>query len=295
MKNKFKNILLFTLLGISFLGIQDFCRNQTHGFSLGKTISSYPNKGELKLNPDELSSIQEILKQPFHYLKKGYQCYAFVSQDEKYVLKLLNWKPLEAPSWTRHLPRILKISLLEGKRRKKEHDFNSYEIAFNELKEETGLVYLHLEKTEGLDTPICIYDPIKIRHIIPADQIEFILQKKTELFLPFFEKNKNDDEKMFSFFSQLLNVVQNRTKKNIIDSDISLEHNLGVCEGKPILYDVGNLSYKEATSAPLSESLQKELKLVLNWLKINNPKLAGFLSQKIELAEIFNSESEESP
>jgi uncharacterized alpha/beta hydrolase family protein len=215
-------------------------------------------------------------------MTKGLQCYVFVSEDDKYVLKLLKWKEIEPPLWTQYVPDSWVADLKKRKKEKKEHDFTSYQIAADELKEETGLIYLHLQKTEGLDTTLCLYDPLQIRHIVPADGIEFILQKKAEGFLSYFEKHQNDEEKMAPFFSSFVHVIQKRIDKNISDSDISLEYNTGICEDKPVLFDIGNLSRLKENNTHSHETLQKELQIVLSWLQKNSPHLVSVLEKNLE-------------
>lgn len=283
MKKIAKNTTLLILFSLLVLGIQDLCRKQTKGFALLKAKSSYGSKGPIGLSPEELVPIQSILSQPFHFLTKGLQCYVFVSEDEKYVLKLLKWKELEPPLWVRCLPNSWLTQLKREKKEKKEFDFTSYQIAWDELKEETGLIYLHLQQTEGLDTTLCLYDPIKVRHQVPSDTIEFILQTKAAPFLPYFEQNQNNEEKMVSFFSSFVKILQNRIQKGIGDSDVSLEYNMGVSEdGTPFLFDIGNLSRIEEKKDQPYASLKKESKLALIWLSQNNPKVALFLEKQIQ-------------
>lgn len=276
MNTKIKFLLYLLLFALGFLGVQDFCRKQTRGFTLAKARSSCQSQENLELSKKELQSIQTILDQPFSFLTRGLQCYVFVSQDEKYVLKLLKWKELELPFWAKCLPTAWTSAMRAQKQRKKEHDFTSYQIAFNELKEETGLVYLHLHKTKGLNADLCLYDPLKIQHRIPADQIEFILQKKADPFLPFFESNKDHEIQLQSFLSNFVEILRKRMEKKISDSDISLEYNMGIYEGTPLLFDIGNLTQVD------SICLKNESRLVMEWLKSNSPHLASFLEKELE-------------
>ncbi len=286
MMKLFKVTTILLLLCLGFLGLQDLCRKQTKGFALAKARSSYDLKGHLGLSEQEIAPVRSILSKPFRFMTKGLQCYVFVSEDNKYVLKLLKWKEIEPPLWTRYVPDSWVADLKKRKKEKKEHDFTSYQIARDELKEETGLIYLHLQKTEGLDTTLCLYDPLRIRHLVPADDIEFILQKKAESFLSYFTKHKNDEEKMASFFSSFVHVIQKRIEKHISDSDISLEYNTGICENKPVLFDIGNLSHLKENTTSSYDTLQKELQIVHSWLQKNSPSLVSCLEKNIEEASL---------
>ena len=59
---------------------------------------------------------------------------------------------------------------------------------------------------------------------------------------------------------------------------------MGVSDGKPVLYDIGNLSRIEEKEMKLSsqEFLKKEMRLVLSWLHQNYPQGAIFLEKEIE-------------
>ena len=47
----------------------------------------FPLQGHSQLNPGK--DVIEGLSQPFFYLGRGHQCYAFSSKDDRFVLKLL--------------------------------------------------------------------------------------------------------------------------------------------------------------------------------------------------------------
>lgn len=270
-----KKILYLLLFTLCFAGIQDFCHKKTQGFTLDKARSSENSSHRPSISLEEHPSLPSILGQPFYFFKKGLQCYVFISEDQKYVLKLFRWKELEPSLISKLLPSFWTRDNLLQKKKKKEHDFTSYQIAQDELIEETGLTFLHLEKTTGLNIPLYLYDPLLIRHIIPADDIEFLLQKKVDTFLPYFEKNKNHLETLYPFFSKLAELLQSRVEKRISDSDISLQYNMGICEGAPILFDIGNLTKTEEIRT-YRESLEYEARLIVGWLAENSPELKVF-------------------
>ena len=278
----FSFLLSLFLIALGFAIVGDFCHQKTHGFTLQKIVSSKKEISEKSpLSSQELHSIQKALNQPFRFLSKGHQCYAFISQDEKYILKFLRWNKIEPPFWTEYLPPNWTHKFYQDRKEKKSLDFASYEIAFNELKEETGVLYLHLEKTKFLNTSLCLYDAIKVRYFLPSDDVEFILQKKVDLFPSYLEKNKKNTEELYSFFSKLTSLLSLRYQKGIHDSDISLEYNMGVIDGNPILFDIGNLK-KEKESLSKQDFLQKESKLVQAFLKRKYPEFNLYFEKELE-------------
>lgn len=283
MKRTLLSLIYLVTFLICFIGVKDFCQKQTKGFCLQKVISKNKSEEDINdsLSKEELKSVQTILSQPFYFFKRGLQCYVFISEDSKYVLKFFRWKQLEPSIWSSYLPSTWLKQEKDLKEIRKKHDFTSYKIAFEELQEETGTLFLHLSKTKGLNTPLCFFDPLHIRHTVEADQIEFILQKKTDLFLSYFEQHKKDPQKLELFLLQLLDLLEKRFIRQISDSDISLEYNMGVLNEKPVLFDIGNLT-KKNTPISFKEFLKQESKLVLEWLKNNDPALAFFLENRIE-------------
>lgn len=283
MKNILKKFSTFLLFAVCVIALQDFCQKRTQGFSLSKAKSASKEYETLNLSIEEKKPLELILNQPFHFMKKGLQCYAFESSDGKYVLKLLRWKQIEAPFFIKFLPFSWTRQTQMEKRKKKEHDFTSYHIAFNELKEDTGLIYLHLKKTKGLNISLPLYDAIEVKHLISLDDYEFILQKKTDLFSSFFEENK-ESEKMRSFLKELASVLKHRIENKISDSDISLEYNMGVVEGLPVLYDIGNLTRIETSD--IKETLKQEARLVLAFLHQKAPELGTYFEQELGISPL---------
>ncbi len=280
-----KKILYLLLLSLSIVGIQDFCHKKTQGFTLPKAKSSYNPLKRSILSKEEASALKPLLNQSFYFLEKGLQCYVFISEDQKYVLKLFRWKELETRGFSRFLPSSWTKKSALQKKQKKHLDFTSYQIAWDQLREETGLIFLHLEKTQGIDLSLRLYDPILVRHIVPADDVEFILQKKVEPFLPFFEENQKHVESLYPFFTQLAQLLRSRVQKGITDSDVSLQYNMGIWGGRPVLFDIGNLTKTETSTSSLREKLAYEARLILGWLNEKDATLAHFFQEQLYTEE----------
>ncbi|MES2200589.1 MAG: hypothetical protein V4489_10550 [Chlamydiota bacterium] len=281
---KIKKISYLLLIPLLAALLGDFCQKQTKGFRLQNAFSSYPpEQVPPALSKDEISLLQEVLPQPFYFMKKGQQCFAFLSKDGKYVLKLFRWEKLEPPFWTKWITTEKGKALTQERRRKKEFDFTSYKVAYNELKEETGLLFLQLEPTSQHNIPLEIYDNIGIKHVIQSGEVAFILQKRVEDFAPYLTQKllEKKDPDLYPFFKELAHLLQNRFSKQISDSDISLEYNMGILEGRPVLFDIGNLKFLKE---PLSqkEFIQKQAELIFTTLNKEAPDLAYFLQEEID-------------
>src|SRR5262249_40693868 len=123
--------------------------------------------------------------QPYHYLAKGCQAYVFASQDGLYVLKLFKFKRFHDPFLWNELSFIPFVDRhLQAKRKQKLQTLNSslqaWKVAINELKEESGLMYVHLNPSKSLHKPLVFYDKIGLRHTLEADDTVFMIQRKAE-------------------------------------------------------------------------------------------------------------------
>lgn len=281
---KIKNITYLLLIPLLGALVGDLCQKQTKGFRLQNVFSSTPQTSHSDpLSEEESFLLHETLHQPFYFLKKGQQCFVFLSKDGKYVLKLFRWEKLEPPFWTKWISTDRGKALTQERKNKKDFDFTSYQIAYRELKEETGLLFMQLSPNPELTIPLEIYDNIGIKHVIQASNVAFILQKKVKSFFPYFAEKLSTGkiEELYPFFSDLIGLLQNRSGKCISDSDISIEYNMGILEGRPVLFDIGNLKYQKKLTSK-KEFLQKEAKLIFATLQKKAPKLAHFLQNEIE-------------
>lgn len=269
--------------------LQRFCHNKTDGFALRKILSSRPSYPEWEIAPpplEEMAAIKAALSQPYRYLGKGAQLYAFASDDEQYVLKFFRQEHLRPRVWFWILPAFHRKEKTQCSFRKLQKDFKSYKIAYESLKEETGLLYLHLNKSEDLHLKIPVYDKIGVEHWIELDQMEFILQKKAEMVYPTLTNwiEKNDISKAKSALTELVQVLKNRFTKEIFDKDPDLNTNFGILNGHPIQIDVGRFSKDNFYSN--KEVYKLEITRITDnlkqWLEESCPELSLHLQREIQ-------------
>lgn len=149
----------------------------------------------------------------FHYLGRGRQCFAYESGE--YVLKFFDRWQLEIP-WYAYFWKN-KRARLEA------HIKNypqSYRLAYQWLKKETGLLAVHQGKTS------VSYPTVKVgRYKIDLNKVPFILQKKGKVSLP------NVD--------QFLAMHRQRIALGIADDDRNLTHNYAFDSERLIYIDPG--------------------------------------------------------
>lgn len=271
-----------------------FCNQQTDRFSVARIHSDLPFNPKWEtapLSPQKKTELLKLLDQKFHYLGCGGQCYAFASEDGNYVIKFFKHKIRKPFSF------FLKMSLpgpLEKKRHKKldkaffklNRDFNSYKIAYEDLNEETGLLYIHLNKGTDLNKSVTIVDKIGIAHRIPLDTIEFVVQKRAKLAYTYIDDlmTKGDIAGAKNALHSILDVIVARCKKGVFDEDARIHRNFGFVDSQPIFIDVGRFRRDPTRVQPAiyKQDLEDITGRFRDWLEESYPTLAPILDEELD-------------
>ncbi|MBU6384295.1 MAG: hypothetical protein KGQ49_04180 [Verrucomicrobia bacterium] len=222
--------------------------------------------------------VHSILSHPFEYLAKGRQCFVFVSQDGKYVLKFFNQRYLRLP-WYAWLKGPQEQSKRERRRAFYE---SSYEIAHRLFGEE--IVMLHMGHTDALPH-VCLRNRAKGSFTLDLNRIPFVLQRKGE---PFYEGlqaafQQKGMEGLYREIDAFVEQIANRIAHHIADADVDVEKNWGYVDGHLFHLDPGRL-YVDDQLAHL-EGQQKEWVKATHrlhkWLSHHYPDAAEYLSRAI--------------
>ncbi|MGE5196843.1 MAG: hypothetical protein ACM3JI_05895 [Anaerolineae bacterium] len=289
-----KTFQIVLILG-SIVLIERFCYMQTAGFRLAKIQpdrSFYSDKRLPSSFAQDRETLQ-LLDQPFFFLGSGVQSYAFISEDEKIVLKFFkHYHSFPSTAFLEKLPlpspldRLRKKVLLNRETRMN-HIFKSCEIAFNELPKETGVIYIHLRPTSRLNKDVHIFDKLGIHHSIDLDSIPFVLQIKAELIYPKLQKllKQNDQSGAKRCIDSILDRIVGRCQKGIVNSDPIIRRNFGFIGEEAVEIDIGSFNENPFVKKPYS--LKKELFFetleLKQWLEQNNLELATYLDEKINV------------
>lgn len=228
-------LLIFTLC---FYGTARFCKKQTGSFTIARISSDLAYHSEWDVETQNEKEVQQILSQPFHFLGKGAQSFVFASEDGSTVIKFFRHH---------HLQKNSKLA----------KDFGSYKLAFEKLRDETGLLYLHLNKTSHLNQTLDLVDKIGIHHPINLDRYEFLVQKRAKLAYPalqeWIDSGKTEDAKQA--LTALVQLLATRSNKGIHDKDPDLNTNFGFIGTTPIQFDIGRFKLRE-TAADQNELIR---------------------------------------
>ena len=284
-----QKLILFSLASLTILGIQKFCHKKTDGFAVCKIREAFPTQNT-SYAENFSPLIKEILTQPLTYIGKGGQCYAFSTEDGKYVVKLLKYNNNYPRIWFTLIPfpfglESYRQEKLAKKQKKLDGEYASYDIARQELKEETGILYFHLNKNTLPDLKLHIQDKLHISHILKADSYQFYIQKKGTPFYPELEQMIQEGklETAKASLDEMLSYLFKRCKKQITDGDDGIWRNFAFQKTHPFQIDIGQFSY--APSLCTQEAYEQDLlfftKDFRNWLSKTSPELSLYFTNAI--------------
>jgi hypothetical protein len=230
---------LFILGVVVATGFFFFRKTPDDGFSAKQISSSLPIHPEWAVPHLESDrQLKKIFSSPFKFLGEGAQAYAFESEDGKYVLKFFKMRRF-TPSWDDYLcPHVVRRRLKNLR-----WVFNGYKMAYDHLREDTGLVYIHLTKTDYLNQRVVLIDHEGDATTIDLDQTEFVVQEKAELIFDRLSRlaQQGDQKVLQSAIQSVLALVQRRIDKGYVDRDTAVTNNYGFVGDRPIQIDIGRL------------------------------------------------------
>src|ERR1700674_4426993 len=145
-----------------FVGIDRFIHRKSLGFSpskIGTVHVDFDHWGMSTLSAEEKEELDRLFSRSFTFFGKSNHAYLFLSEDHRYVLKFLKRSVLYPKSWIAYIPLSFNPYYQEFRHKQKEQKkiWAAYKMAFTELKEETGLVYMHITPTHSLNKKVSIF------------------------------------------------------------------------------------------------------------------------------------------
>ena len=197
----------------------------------------------------------DLLQQKFSYLGHGTQMIAFEGEDKKTVLKLFLQKSIKGEKKFRIKSLKDRVPFWRRKKEKKKQlhreeslqsTFQHYAKAFEALKEETGLIGIHLSATRGEYSPCYIRDFHGKEWVCDLDRISFVLQAKALPVRDVFPGLQTEEEKR-NFFQAMDTLLDQRARKGFKDLGQGrvFDANYGFIGDRAILLDAGRLGYSE--------------------------------------------------
>jgi hypothetical protein len=282
-KKIFIGLALFLFLVSFVLGIDRLAHHESSRFTLSKVIStqgSSPDWEIPKLPLEEQKNLEQILNQKFTYYNKGSQSYVFISEDKKTILKFLKQEKFRRKSWLAYVPLSFNPYHQDYlvKKKKCQATFSACKIAFQELKKESGLIYVHLNSSRDLNKKVVLLDKHGQQHTVDIDKTCFYVQKRAQLIYSRISElmHSNDTEGAKRIISSVFSLIDFLGKKGVFDNDPILRRNFGLIDDVAVQIDIGELRIdpiRQQTLAYKQEvgSITHRFKI---WIEQNYPILA---------------------
>lgn len=292
----FRQFLILAGILILCFTLTRFCRKQTDGFTITGISSNRPFNPAWQthsLSPEEQEELNTALSQKYQYFNRGGQCYVFLSEDGNYVIKFFKQQTYTIPLWHHFIPIPYVFDLYKEKKQwkrqdKLSRDFLSYKASFDELQSMTGLVFVHLNRTQDLQRTLTVIDRLHIEHPLDLDQFDFVLQKRAQLISPAIAELVQHDQipQAKQIIDQIAELIVDRCQKGLEDRDPEIRTNCGLLEGRVIKIDVGRLTPNEEMKTPAMcrSELIKIMGPFKEWLQPVDAQLAAYCDEAIEKA-----------
>lgn len=297
MFRRYKWLFLIGVFAALFGAVRLYYR-MTDDFRLSNMTYQLPFKAPWEAPPLTEAAHQklaQILDQKFTYIGKGAQCYAFVSDDQQYVLKFFKFKHLKPNLFVDLIPSIspfkdYKLHTIERKKRKLIGVFNGYDLAYRENKKESELLYLHLVPTNHLNLEVIVIDKIGLEKKINLDEVVFLVQRKGETLRTRMNQLLKEEklEEAEIAVGSIVKMYIGEYLKGIYDHDHGVMHNTGFIGSSPFHLDVGKLNKDEKMKdvSFFKKDLEHVLWKIDVWIKAHYPqyylRLTTFLSEEYQ-------------
>lgn len=242
------------------LSVPALAKRLTHGFRVAKMRLDFPAhpEWEAPLPPEAVA----ILRQDFFFLGRGAQSYVFESEDGKYVIKLFHYSRSFSDA---------KVVLL----------FNACKMAYDHLREETGLLFIHLNPTPMHLPLLHCRDAVGRWYHFPLDEARFALQKKGKPFKDTLQKACRDPAEIKRRIDEFLHLLQTRAQKGILNTDPNLGRNFGFLDDQAIEFDFGN--YRWVPDLNQKAEIDRYAQRLRRWLRQTAPEWVAYLDQRLAI------------
>ena len=276
-----RRFITLVILSTTLLGSMLINEIRSGGFFMPGTYSNLSFDPALEPSAPSIgdqNDIKNALSQKFYFLGTGRQSYAYVSEDGKYVLKFFRRIPLSFSShFSKIFPEKFKEQINQYRYKKISGELKSCKIAYDVLKEESALTWIHLNKTPVTPSQVTLVDLLGIEHQTHLNDKEFILQKKAQLFYQYLDQKikEGDIDSAKQAVHSMIQLVVDRFKLGIRDEDPALHRNMGIIDGKAVFIDIGRLKWEKRSmdQAHIDKKVSKLVRNLKIWLSKNHPEL----------------------
>jgi len=253
-------------------------------FNPSQVQSKFPPRPEwdVKLSPNHDKFFYILSQQTLNWLGRGMQVIVFETQDGKYVVKFVQLSRLKENTDRGFFQNLFSKETKakrEERLRHREEIFSSSKMAFEELQDETGIIYIHLNRTDDKLRGIKLVDRNGQSHRIRGDDASFVVQKKASYVIPTLTKlmEKGELSAAKQRINHIFDLLLSLACKGFVDGDDALirNNNMGFTDDRAIYIDTGHMF--KAVNLNVAERMKYEFAVRLDplekWLNIMYPVL----------------------
>jgi len=274
-----RKFLLLLVVG-STLALPLYYQGWAKPYRLTKSTIEMPfrQEWETAISEEKKEEISAILSQPFSYLGKGFQSYAFLSADGKYVLKIFRLEPSKL-IYGRLFADFIKRNVGAKTRRLRSSEcaedvFSASKLSFDQFQEETGLIWVHLNPKEGWPL-IEIRDHLGFSHTLDPSVTRFVLQRRADkLFHALYQALRTDREAFYQMIRSFSSLLHSFKNKGVSPDDSKMPSNFGFLENQAIQIDFASNSLNFEQASIQSEKFRSKMRA---WLKAKAPDALQYL------------------
>lgn len=239
----------------------------------------------VKITSDHERFFYVVCQQTLTWLGRGMQAVVFETQDAKYVVKFFQLGRLREDEPRGFFENLVSNESNEKRQERlthREEIFSSSKMCFEELQDESGIVYVHLNRTKDKIKGIKLVDKYGQSHRIRGDDSCFVVQKKARYLIPtimsLMEKGKVEETK--ARVNQVFDLLLSLAKKGFADGDDALirNNNIGLTEDRAIYIDTGHIfrAYNLNVTERMRYEFQVRLDPLEKWLNITYPEIGAY-------------------
>jgi hypothetical protein len=270
-------------------GANEVYQKQTH-FGLNAKFASptFDPSAEWELPPlsaEEQKEVDQILSQKFLYLARGSQAFAFISEDNKYVLKLFKQHKWHPKNLFGFVPLSFNPYYRDylNRQRKQNNVLNSCKAALLHVKEDIGVMYAHLNPTPLKVPQMTLVDKKGKAWKIDLGKSCFLLQKKADLFYPHIQAlmAKGDVNGAKYAITSTFKLLDRFYEMGVFENNAILRKNFGFIGNEAMQFDIGKFKFDANTKTDKGE-IRVVSRAFRRWIAKNYPELLSHFDQMLD-------------
>ena len=283
-----KIIVIICGLALIFWGVNQSYQKKTRFGLLAKFSSpTFEPSEEWELPPllqEEQNEVDRILSQKFTYLARGSQAFAFISEDKKYILKLFKQHKWHPKNLLGYIPLSFNPYYQDylQRQRKQQAVLRSCKTALLHVKEDTGVLFAHLNPTPLSIPQMTLIDKKGKSWTLDLSKSCFLLQKKADLFYPHIQTlmEKGDVDGAKYSITSTIRLLDRFIAMGVFENNAILRKNFGFIENEAMQFDIGKFNF-DASRKPDKREILVVVERFHCWIEKNYPQLLSHFDEQL--------------